>query len=84
MPQNTRRSGVRGAVLAAVGTALMVVIFVGSLLWTRVEEAPLPAALGIMALYALLGAAVVMGVFAALVQRLREIKGGEEDEARKY
>lgn len=84
MPQNTRRSGVRGAVLAAVGTALVVVIFVGSLLWTMVEEAPLPAALGIMALYALLGAAVVIGVTYALVQRLREIKGGEEDEARKY
>lgn len=84
MPKNTRPSGVRGAVLAAVGTVLVVVIFVGSLLWTMVEEAPLPAALGIMALYALFGAAVVIGVTYALVQRLREIKGGEADEARKY
>ena len=48
------------------------------------EEDPLPAALGIMAVYALFGAAVVIGVVYALVQRLQEIKGGEADEARKY
>ena len=85
MPNNTKgRSGIRGAVLAAVGTVLVVLVFVGSLLWTMVEEDPLPAALGIMAVYALFGAAVVIGVVYALVQRLQEIKGGDADEARKY
>lgn len=85
MPKSTKtRSAIRGAVLAAAGTALVVLVFVGSLLWTMAEEEPLPAALGIMAVYALFGAAVVVGVVCALVQRLREIQGGEADEARKY
>lgn len=85
MPKDTKdRSAVRGAVLAAAGTVVVVLVFVGSLLWTMVAEDPLPAALGIMAVYALFGAAVVIGVVYALVQRLREIQGGEADEARKY
>ncbi len=86
MPKNTdqRPSGAWAAVLAAAGTVLVVVLFVGSLLWTMVEEDPLPAVIGIMAVYALFGAAVVIGVICALVQRLREIKGGEEEDARKY
>lgn len=85
MPNNTKcPSGIRGAVLAAAGTVLVVLLFVGSLLWTMAEEGPLPAALGMIAVYALLGIAAVIGVVYALVQRLREIKGGEADEARKY
>lgn len=85
MPKSTKnRSGIRGAVLAAAGTVVVVLVFVGSLLWTMAEAEPLPAALGIMAVYALFGAAVVIGVVYALMQRLREIQGGEADEARKY
>lgn len=34
--------------------------------------------------YAILGAAVIVGVLAAMRQRLREIDAGEEDEARKF
>ena len=34
--------------------------------------------------YAILGAATIVGVLAAMWQRLREIDGGEEDEAKKY
>ena len=84
MRENTeRRSGARGAVAAAAGTALVAVLFVGSLLWVMLEEEPVPAAIGIMIVYGLFGAAVV-GVFAALRQRLRELRKGEEDEARKY
>ena len=85
MRENTeRRSGARGAVAAAAGTALVAVLFVGSLLWVMLEEEPVPAAIGIMIVYGLFGAAVVVGVFAALRQRLRELRKGEEDEARKY
>lgn len=85
MRDNTeRRSGARGAVAAAAGTALVAVLFVGSLLWVMLEEEPVPAAIGIMIVYGLFGAAVVVGVFAALRQRLRELRKGEEDEARKY
>ena len=34
--------------------------------------------------YALIGGAVVIGIIKALSQRLREIDGGEEDEASQY
>ena len=34
--------------------------------------------------YGVLGGAVVAGVLLALRQRLREIDGGEEDDARQY
>ena len=85
MRSNTERpSGARGAVLAAAGTALVVILLVGSLLWTMLQGGAVPAAVGIMVVYGAFGAAVVIGVFAALRQRLREIRGGEADEARKY
>lgn len=85
MPNNTKRSsGALGAVLVATGTALVVILFVGSLLWTMLRDGAVPAAAGIMIVYGIFGAAVVIGVFAAMFQRLREIKGGEADEARKY
>lgn len=79
-----RRSGALGAVIAATVTALIVVLFVGSLLWVMLEEGPVPAAVGIIVVYGILGAAVVIGVFAAMFQRLREIRKGEEADARKY
>ena len=79
-----RRSGALGAVIAATVTALIAVLFVGSLLWVMLEEGPVPAAVGIMVVYGILGAAVVIGVFAAMFQRLREIRKGEEADARKY
>ena len=85
MRNNTeKRSGALGAVIAATVMALAVVLFVGSLLWVMLEEGPVPAAIGIMVVYGIFGAAVVVGVFAALRQRLREIRKGEEEDARKY
>ena len=70
----------RGPVIVA---ALGTVVF-GSLLWVMLEEEPIPAVIGIMVVYGLLAVAIVVGVLYAMVQRLREIQGGEEDEARKY
>ena len=42
------------------------------------------AAVPFLLLYAAVGGAVIVGVLAAMAQRLREIDGGEEDEASKY
>lgn len=44
----------------------------------------LGAAFGVMLFYAGAILAVGIGVIVALIQRWREIKGGEEDEAKKY
>ena len=61
---------------AAVGGAVIVAGFLGAL--EGLAVAPF------FLLYAFAGGAVIVGVLAALAQRLREIDGGEEDEASKY
>ena len=71
-------------IVAALGTVVVALLFFGSLLWVMLEEEPIPAVIGIMVVYGLLAVAIVVGVLYAMVQRLREIQGGEEDEARKY
>lgn len=75
----------RGPVIVAgLGTVVVALLFFGSLLWVMQEEEPIPAVIGIMVVYGLLAVAIVVGVLYAMVQSLREIQGGEEDEARKY
>lgn len=75
----------RGPVIvAALGTVVVALLFFGSLLWVMLEEEPIPAVIGIMAVYAILGIAIIIGVLCAMVQRLREIRGGEEEDAKKY
>ena len=72
-------------VLAAAGVTAVVLIFVGTLLWAFFAAGGGETfAVGIMVLYALGGIAVIGGIIAAMVQRLREIDGGEADEAKKY
>ena len=64
-----RRRGALGAVIAAAGTALVVVLFIGSLLWVMLEEGPVPAAVGIMIVYGLFGAAEVIAYGTAVKYR---------------
>jgi hypothetical protein len=80
--RKTTENARRGAVLsAAVVTAGMVWLILGLvLLWRRAGEG-----LGLLlGLYILIYLSVAVGVLAALRQRLREIRGGEEDDAKKY
>ena len=77
--------GLLGGLVAAIVTAVLC----GALgLW--VLEVCLGGAdgdglaLALLVLYALMFLAIAAGVIAALVQRWREVRGGEEDEARKY
>ena len=70
-----------GAVLGAlIGIALMVLIMV-LLLWANAQE-PIPTFLLIC--FLVLPAIVIVGILAALLQRIHQIKGGEEDEAAQY
>lgn len=84
MQKNTKSSGRTAAIAAALGTTVVVLLFFGSVLWVMLEEGPVPAAVGIMIVYAALAVAIVVGVLRAMVQRLHEIQGGEEEDARKY
>lgn len=82
MQKSTKGRG--PVIVAALGTVMVALLFFGSLLWVMLEEEPIPAVIGIMAVYAILGIAIIVGVLCAMVQRLREIRGGEEEDAKKY
>lgn len=78
---DVHRKKTAGAILgAAIGIALMVLIIV-LLLWANKQE-PVPVLLLICMLF--IPSAVIICVIAALLQRIRQIKGGEEDEASQY
>lgn len=71
----------RGAVLAASLLLAGVLLFEALMIWGIMQDAPpLPLAVLIVALPLILAA----GVLAALKQRMKEIKGGEEDAADQY
>ena len=72
MRSNTeKRPGRLAPVLAALATVAVVLIFVGTLLWTFLAAGGMDTiGVGIMAVYVLIGLAVIGGVLAAMVQRL--------------
>lgn len=83
----SRKKSRRGAVLAAAVVILYVLPLViaavlGALDLIHLGEEPL--ALMILVLYGVTGAAVIAGVLLAARQRLREIDGGEEEDAKRY
>ena len=84
MPGNIDRKRKKtGAVLSA----LVVILFLGVLLGAMGLALLGPETGGaawILVLYAAVILAVIVGVAVALVQRLRELRRGEEDEAKKY
>ena len=65
--------------IALLGIYLAAVIF--PLLGASYGEA---VAVGILIVFALVIIAVIVGILIALRQRLKEIEGGEEDEAKQY
>lgn len=74
--------------IAPVVCALLFVVLMGGvmalLVWAALafpaDAPPLP----VMAVLALIPAALIIGVLLALIQRIRQIQGGEEDAASKY
>ena len=68
-------------ILAAGFVILMMLIMVGLVIWANNED---PASIGILILVMVICAGIVIGVGAALRQRLVELKKGEIDEAVKY
>ena len=77
-----KKMGAIAAALAVAGVMLLVMAAAGAGLIGQGNTDLLAAA--ILGLYTLLGLAVLLGVIAALGQRLREIRGGEEEDAKKY
>ena len=87
MPNSTdpKRPSWLTPVCGAVCVTAVVFLIVGSILLAFLTMGGANAfALGFMALYVLAGAAVIGGVIAATIQRLHEISGGEEEDAKRY
>ncbi|MCI8539252.1 MAG: hypothetical protein HFF18_11435 [Oscillospiraceae bacterium] len=83
------RNNTKGKILAPILCAGAALLFLGGVLIVLVSTVmgvgPAEGTvIGIFAVYALVILAVIIGVIAALFQRLREIRGGEADEAKKY
>ena len=75
----------RGAVISAVIIIVVLAVFVGFILFPLISEMG-GVFFAVMLLMLYVGGilAVIFGILAALKQRLEEIEGGEEEEARKY
>jgi len=78
--QDTARKKHGASVSAAVMVALML-FYVGVIVYAAIGD-PIP--LGILLCLIIIPLVVVVGVLLALRERLKEIEGGEEDEASKY
>lgn len=84
MRKITSGKGFAGAVVITVLVAAFMFLATGALLAGYFSENPEPFATGVILFVAFLYLAVAVGVIVALFQRWKEIKGGEEDEAKKY
>ncbi len=87
MRKSTDGKSWRGAVLSAVVIAVPALALAGLFLAFALgvlDAGGESFAAGLLALYGVLLLAVVIGVFAALRQRKKEIQRGEADEAKKY
>ena len=75
----------RGAVTSAVIIIVVLAVFVGFILFPLISEmGGMFFAVMLLMLYVCGILTVIFGILAALKQRLEEIEGGEEEEAKKY
>ena len=87
MPSSSDGKKRRGALLSALVVLLWLAGLVAVVIFAAAEaarEGAMGAGALLVLLYGTLGAAVMVGVLIALRQRLREIEGGEEDDASQY
>lgn len=83
MQKTTRKKWT--AILCAAVIVGVLGLFLAAILFPLVGQAVGEAvAMGFLLVYGLAVVAVIVGVLAALRQRLKEIRGGEEDAAKKY
>ena len=75
----------RAAILSAAVIVGLLGIVIATVLVPLAREAYGDGiAIGFLVVYGLVLVAVIVGVLAALGQRLKEIEGGEEEDAKKY
>lgn len=87
MRKTTKGHGLLAGVLVTVGVVALMLLLTATLLagyFGLGAGGGDGLVIGIVVVYALVFLAIAAGVVAALVQRWREVRGGEEDEAKKY
>lgn len=84
MPNNTKRKWIAPVVCAGVVILLLAVVLAALILPVVGGNYGNAAVAIFLGVYALVILAVIVGVALALIQRLGEIQGGEEEDARKY
>ena len=70
-----------GAIIACAVVVAFLAVMIGLIIWADTID---PAPKGILIFSIALFGSIIIGVIIALVQRLKEVKGGELDEAGKY
>lgn len=82
---NVKNSDVRkrktGAIIACIVVVVAMLATIGTILWADSID---PAPKGVLIVMIAVMGSVVVGVIIALMQRLKEVNGGELDEAGKY
>lgn len=71
----------RGSILAAIFFILIMAALIGTMVWGYTQD-PIPNLL--FGLFLLIPLFIICAVIVALLQRIKELEGGEEDVARKY
>ncbi len=70
-----------GALIGGVAVIAVMIVWLGIFLWAnRLEKMPV----GIFIIFTVIPAAIIVCIIVAIRSRLKEIEGGEEDEASKY
>ena len=70
-----------GAIIAAMVVVLFMIAMIAMIIWADGID---PAPKGVLIFMIAIFGSIIVGVLIALGQRLKEVKGGELDEASKY
>ena len=76
-----RKKRKTGAIVGAVIMTVLMVISVVFVLWVNTED---PMSIGLLVILIAIPVVITGGILTALAGRMKEIEGGEEDEASKY
>lgn len=71
----------RGSMIAAIAFIMLMVFLICVFIWGYMTD-PIP--IWMLGVFILIPVVVIMAVIISLLQRIKEIEGGEEDVARKY
>ena len=85
MQKNTEKNKKIAPVICAAAVVLLMLGYIAIFVWAMLSDiGSMGMVAVIVAIYTVILGAIIVGVLVALHQRLREIEGGEEDDARKY